>query len=163
MDAKLLVFALATSCLLLLSQVTCEPLEDQLPDTTGLFFGKRASHPNMNNLLFGRRSSYDQLAAKMTLEDARKICRNVQKTCDAWGVMEDWKRVGSSIFTQGQFWPSDVVACVCLCACPYVRQTRAYRRDNSVKVEPPNSDKICKTYWLRLFRGWPWSFKANLN
>lgn len=46
----------------------------------GLFFGKRASHPNLNNLLFGRRS-YGQLKNKILHEDARRICRNVVAMC----------------------------------------------------------------------------------
>ena len=40
-----------------------------------------------------------------------------------------------SIFTRGQCWPSGiVVACVCLCVCPSVRQSRACPRDNSWPV-----------------------------
>ena len=38
--------------------------------------------------------------------------------------------------TRGQFWPSGiVVACVCLCVCPSVRQSRACPRDNSSPVQ----------------------------
>jgi len=55
-------------------------LDDQLPDTTGLFFGKRGPHPNMNNLLFGRRS----LLAGMSPEEAQYICKAVRSSCDKY-------------------------------------------------------------------------------
>merc|ERR1712004_390787 len=84
----LVIFSSVISCLLLLSTVSAEPLEDQLPDTTGLFFGKRASHPNMNNLLFGRRSSYENLGDReLTMKQAQRICENVQKSCVAYGIL----------------------------------------------------------------------------
>lgn len=43
MEGKVAVILLASvfSVVLLARHATAEPLEDQLPDTTGLFFGKR--------------------------------------------------------------------------------------------------------------------------
>lgn len=61
-----------------------DSVADQLPDTTGLFFGKR-SHPNMNGLLFGKRNM-DQ--DKFDAEEARQVCKAVQVTCEKWGLGE---------------------------------------------------------------------------
>ena len=59
---------------------------------SGLFFGKkRASHPNMNNLLFGRRSSYASDAnGQQTrgLERAYALCMNIKKTCESLALTE---------------------------------------------------------------------------
>ena len=53
----------------------------------------------------------------------------------------------------GQFWPLDIViACVCLSCvsvCPCVRPEFVHMKKYYLhKLEPPNSDKICKTPWL---------------
>nr|QUP52016.1 SIFamide [Urechis unicinctus]QUP52029.1 FFamide [Urechis unicinctus] len=88
MDSRVMMMSLVTLSLvacLLVNQVTAEPLEDQLPETSGLFFGKRSSHPNMNNLLFGRRS-YAQLAAKLQMEEAREFCQTVKEQCARVGL-----------------------------------------------------------------------------
>ena len=59
---------------------------------SGLFFGKkRASHPNMNNLLFGRRSSYASDAngqQSRGLERAYALCMNIKKTCESLALTE---------------------------------------------------------------------------
>merc|ERR1712137_288821 len=88
MDTKLVIIATFLCSVLVMYSVTGDPLEDQLPDTTGLFFGKRASHPNLNNLLFGRRS-YGQLKNKILHEDARRICRNVVAMCSGLAVEDN--------------------------------------------------------------------------
>jgi hypothetical protein len=80
MASLLVVLCLAIS-LVLRSSVAAPALDDQLPDTTGLFFGKRAFHPNMNNLLFGKRS-YGQ----PTPEETQYICRSVKNTCVRLGL-----------------------------------------------------------------------------
>ncbi|KAI0221842.1 hypothetical protein LSAT2_026902 [Lamellibrachia satsuma] len=78
---------LACVLLVCLAHLTStEPLEDQLPDTTGLFFGKRSSNPNLNNLLFNRRSYSQARPGKFSLADARRVCRTVRVTCARWGV-----------------------------------------------------------------------------
>lgn len=79
METKIVVLATILCTMLVLSQVSAAPLEDQLPDTTGLFFGKR-NHPNMNNLLFGRRSNE---------YDARRMCKYVESVCSRWGVNDE--------------------------------------------------------------------------
>ena len=60
--------------------------------STGLFFGKkRASHPNMNNLLFGRRSSYASDAngqQSRGLERPYALCMNIKKTCESLALTE---------------------------------------------------------------------------
>merc|ERR1712105_186401 len=63
MDTKLTILVSVLTFILLLGCVCSAPLDEQLPDTTGLFFGKR-SHPNMNSLLFGRRS-YSSVADQL--------------------------------------------------------------------------------------------------
>jgi hypothetical protein len=96
---RLACLLLATVCiffLLAVPQMTnAAALEDQLPDTTGLFFGKRGLHPNMNNLLFGRRSSMASSAAagagpagrppmaleRLNEQEARNVCRAIRDTC----------------------------------------------------------------------------------
>ena len=51
----ILVVVFVSLLTLYVQQTEALPLEDQLPEDTGLFFGKRSSHnPNFNNLLFGR-------------------------------------------------------------------------------------------------------------
>ena len=59
---------------------------------SGLFFGKkRASRPNMNNLLFGRRSSYASDAngqQSRGLERAYALCMNIKKTCESLALTE---------------------------------------------------------------------------
>lgn len=58
----------------------------------GLFFGKkRASHPNMNNLLFGRRSyGADALrVAPSNMERAYALCMNIKKTYESLGLQDD--------------------------------------------------------------------------
>ena len=85
MQTKILVIFASILAAMLVFQCACaDPLRDQLPDTTGLFFGKRGSHPNMNNLLFGRRSYPIE-----DLDDARRVCRAVQATCARWGLDEN--------------------------------------------------------------------------
>lgn len=79
--AWLLVVLCFTISLVLRSSVAAPALDDQLPDTTGLFFGKRAFHPNMNNLLFGRRSF-----GQPTPEEAQYICKSVKTTCARLGL-----------------------------------------------------------------------------
>lgn len=86
MNAKQLVYYMlaAVACMALISmssQVGAAALEDQLPDTTGLFFGKRAAHPNMNNLLFGRRSSYATRPMLIDRPLTEDICKAVRVTC----------------------------------------------------------------------------------
>jgi len=94
MDASQLAryFFAAVLCLVLItmsSEVSAAALDDQLPDTTGLFFGKRATHPNMNNLLFGRRSyaSRPLLTDRLPLTD--DICKAVQITCSKLALLDD--------------------------------------------------------------------------
>ena len=84
MQTKIVILATILAAMLVFQCACADPLRDQLPDTTGLFFGKRGSHPNMNNLLFGRRSYPIE-----DLEDARKVCRAVQATCARWGLDEN--------------------------------------------------------------------------
>ena len=84
MDSKIVVFVCMFVAMLMFQCACADPLRDQLPDTSGLFFGKRSSHPNMNNLLFGRRSYPVE-----DFEDARKICRAVLATCARWGLEEN--------------------------------------------------------------------------
>ena len=76
----------AVACIALVSvfsQVGAAALEDQLPDTTGLFFGKRAAHPNMNNMLFGRRSGY--VTRQMLLQRPpalnEELCKAIRIAC----------------------------------------------------------------------------------
>ena len=61
------------------------------------------------------------------------------------------------IFIQGQFWPSGIVACVCVYLCPCVStpsfSVRAITRQ-PFKVESPNLDQECKTPWLRSLLFW---------
>ena len=85
------ILAVCLSVAMVCAGVDAVPLEDQqLPDTTGLFFGKRAAHPNMNNLLFGRRSYTAQLeGAKLTADDAQYICKSIRTTCNKWGIYDD--------------------------------------------------------------------------
>lgn len=84
MDARqlacfILAAAICMSLITMNSEAGAAALEDQLPDTTGLFFGKRAAHPNMNNLLFGRRSlTPRQLLDRPLTED---VCRAVHISC----------------------------------------------------------------------------------
>ena len=87
---------LALALLALAPASTAAPLDDQLPDTTGLFFGKRApSHPNMNNLLFGHRSLVDSLAAAasgqraMSAEEAGYVCKAVRASCEKYRMWEE--------------------------------------------------------------------------
>ncbi len=54
---------------------------------SGLFFGKRASHPNLNNLLFGRRSY--GLQSKLMHEDVRRVCRTVVPVCSKYVLEEE--------------------------------------------------------------------------
>ena len=50
--------------------------------------------------------------------------------------MELMEYIQGPLFTRGQFWPSGiVVACVCLCVCPSVRQSPACLRNNSSTVQ----------------------------
>ena len=60
-----------------------------------------------------------------------------------------------TIFTWGQFWPSGIVACVCLSACVSVNPefVRAINH-HAFKLEPLNLDKMCKTTWLRSLLFW---------
>ena len=63
-----------------------------------------------------------------------------------------------TIFTRGQFWPLGiVVACVCLCVCPYVcvnpQLVRAITR-HPFKLGSPNLDHSCKRPWLRSVLFW---------
>ena len=57
------------------------------------------------------------------------------------------------VITRGQFWPSGiVVACVCLCVCPYVCVNPQLVRAitcHLFNLESPNLDQKCKTTWLR--------------
>jgi len=101
--------------ILLLGSVLSAPLDEQLPDTTGLFFGKRA-HPDMNTLLFGRRS-YSSVADQLPdttglffgkrnhpnmngllfgkrngADDTAALerqCRKVQNICEKMGLVRD--------------------------------------------------------------------------
>jgi hypothetical protein len=92
MDVRQLAYCIlaAVVCMALItvtSEVRAAALEDQLPDTTGLFFGKRAAHPNMNNLLFGRRSfSSRQLMERPLTED---VCKAVHISCSKLGLNDD--------------------------------------------------------------------------
>jgi hypothetical protein len=82
-------------------------LDDLLPDTTGLFFGKRASHLNMNNLLFGNRFNEDAIAFNKLLpgvssvlgaaargrelreKEAELVCRAVRRSCEKYRLWDD--------------------------------------------------------------------------
>lgn len=92
MDARqlacyILAAVVCMSLITMKSEVGAAALEDQLPDTTGLFFGKRAAHPNMNNLLFGRRSfSQRQLLDRPLTED---VCRAVHISCSKQRLDDD--------------------------------------------------------------------------
>ena len=63
-----------------------------------------------------------------------------------------------SFFTRGQFWPSGiVVACVCLCVCPYVCVNPLLVRaitHHPFKLGSPNLDHRCKRPWLRSLLFW---------
>lgn len=67
----------AVVCMLLLGHLTLG-LEDQLPDTNGLFFGKRFSHPHQNNLLFGKRVDDYKISV------LQQLCTNVQEICSVF-------------------------------------------------------------------------------
>ena len=86
MEAKLAAMLACVAFVCLARLVTSEPLEDQLPDTTGLFFGKRSSNPNLSSLLFNRRSYSQPQPGKFSMADARRVCRTVQLTCARWGL-----------------------------------------------------------------------------
>lgn len=79
----LMVLTLGVS-LVIRSSTAAPPLDDQLPDTTGLFFGKRAFHPNMNNLLFGKRNY--GAGQQPTPEEAIYVCKSVKATCARMGL-----------------------------------------------------------------------------
>ncbi len=91
MDTKIIVLASLLCGALIVCHVAGEPLEDKLPDTTGLFFGKRGSHPNMNNLLFGRRSYSGKVGASkvVDVDEAREACRVAAQTCSRWGFYDN--------------------------------------------------------------------------
>jgi len=98
---QLTCFLLASLCLFLLASVlkttSAAALEDQLPDTTGLFFGKRGTHPNMNNLLFGRRSSeaaaHQLVLDRLREDEARQVCKAVRITCSKLALDDDDQQV----------------------------------------------------------------------
>ena len=91
--------------------------------------------------------------------NVRNICQQSQRTRACRTSRHKLAHCeGLATFGNSQFWPSGiVVACVCLCVCPYVCVNPLLVRaitHHPFKLGSPNLDHRCKRPWLRSLLFW---------